>query len=116
GVVDWFHVLLAIQAFLSSPQARVTNVRGNNLQLPWRRDERLRRRHVERQRIPQVVVGQRVTNQNGDRVRLLSGRTSSAPNTQCPVTPLLLPVQDLFQDAFLQQIWWRSVSTERGSA
>src|SRR5256884_2937547 len=66
GVIDRFHLLLGIKTFLADAQAGIADVRGDDFHFPWRGNERLRRRHFERERIPQVVISERIADQNGE--------------------------------------------------
>src|SRR5690242_20082219 len=58
GVVHRFHLLLSVNTFLADTETGVTNVRSDNFKLPRRRNQGLGRRHIEGQRIAQIVVGQ----------------------------------------------------------
>src|SRR6267378_4330366 len=112
GVIDRFHLLLGIQAFLAGAQAGIADVRGNDFDFPWWRNERLRRRHFERKRIPQVVISERVTDQNGDGVGLLAGGATSAPDTERVIAALLLAAQNLLENGFLKEIELRAIAKE----
>src|SRR5947209_4209064 len=112
GVIHGLHLNFRVEPFLAGAQRRVTNVRGENLEFPWRRDERLRQGHVERQRVAKVVVGQRVANEHRDRIGFLTRRTARAPHAEVPVASLLFVVQKLFQNAFLEKFELRLIAEE----
>jgi len=94
----------AIEPFLAEPQTRITDVRSDDLELPGRRNERLWRGHVERKGIPEIVVGERVTNQNRYGIRFLPRGASRAPHAQVKIAAFLLLVQQLFKEVFLQEV------------
>src|SRR5712664_325999 len=112
GVVDRFHLLIGIKAFLAEAEAGVADVRSDDFDSPRRRDQGFWRRHFERERIPQVIVGERIANQNGDGIRLLSGGTSGAPDAKRVIAALLFAAEDLFENGFLQQIELRAITKE----
>src|SRR5437879_2944687 len=114
GVVDRLHLLIGIKAFLSNAKTGVADVRSHDFDFPGRRDQRFRRRHFKRKRIAQVVVGQRITNQNGDGVRLLSGGASGAPDTKGVIAALLFATENFFENGLLQQIELGAISKETG--
>src|SRR5207302_793359 len=86
------------------------DVRSNDFHLPWRRNEGLGRRHIEWERIPQVVIRERIADQNGDGVRLLPGGAASAPNAQRVIAALLLAAQNILQNRFLKEIELRTIA------
>jgi hypothetical protein len=59
--------------------------------------------NFKRQRVAQIVVGQRIANLDRQSVWLLAGRTTRTPNAQRPIAPLLLALQNFFQDDFLEE-------------
>ena len=102
GVVHILHLIFGVHALLGREQRGIADVRSDDFHLPGRRDQRLGRRHVERERIPQVVIGQRVADHNRQGVRLLAGGAAGAPDAQRPVAALLFSFQDLLEDDFLE--------------
>src|SRR6266852_7273090 len=112
GVIDRFHLLLGIEAFLADAQAGIAYVRGNDFHFPWRGNERLRRRHFERERIPQVVISECIADQNGDGVGLLAGGATSAPNPEGVIAALLLAAENILENGFLKEIELRAIAKE----
>ncbi len=113
-VVDRLHLLLGVAAFLRSAQRGVADIGGNDFYAPWWRDRRLRRRHVKRQRVAQVVIRKRIANLHCQRVWLLPGGTASTPNAQSPVAAILFLVEHFFQDGLLEQFELRLVAKKTG--
>ena len=114
AVVDHRHLVLAVGAFLPGAQHRVADVAGQNLHPPRRRHQRLRQRQVHGQRIAQVVVGQRIGHQHGQRVSFLSGGAARAPDADRVFAPRTLLLEQLFEHGFLKQIQLRLVAEEAG--
>src|ERR1700722_9581069 len=112
GVIDRLHLLLGEDAFLADAKAGVTDVRGDDFEFPRRRNQRLGRRHIERKRIAQIVVGQSVADQDGDGIRFLAAGTAGTPDAKIPVAAFLLLAQQILQNAFLQEIELRFLSEE----
>ena len=108
GVVDGFHLRFGVDALLGGEKRGVIDVRRKNFHFPWRRNQRLRRRHVKGQRIAQVVVGQRVADENRERVRFLARGTSRAPDAERPIAAFLFALQDFFENDFLEEIELRA--------
>src|ERR1700674_4871620 len=104
GVVDRLHLLIGINAFLSDAKTGVADVGSHDFDFPWRMNQRFRRGHFKWKGIPQVVVGERVANQNGDGIRLLSGGASGAPDTKGVIAAFLFATKDFLENGFLQQI------------
>src|SRR5690349_1053374 len=114
GVVHGLHLLLGVDTFLADTETGVTDVRGDNFKFPRRGNQGLGRRHIEGQRIAQIVVGQCIANQNCGGVRFLTTGTTGAPNAEIPVAAFLLLVQQIFQNAFLEKIELRLVTKKTG--
>src|SRR5439155_6409973 len=112
GVIHGLHLLLGVQAFLANSETGIADVRSNDFHLTWRRNEGLGRRHIEWERIPQVVIRERIADQNGDGIRLLPGGAASAPNAQRVIAALLLAAQNILQNRFLQEIELRTIAKE----
>ena len=90
----------------------VVDVGSENLHFPWRWYEWLWRGHFEGQRITQVVVGQRVADENRERVGLLPCGAAGAPNPQRPIAALLLALQNFFEHDFLKEVELRADTKE----
>ena len=103
-----------VDAFLGGAKAGVADIRSDDLELPGRRNQRLGRRHFERQWIAQIVVGQRVADEDGDGIGFLSGRTTGAPDAQVPIAALLLVAKNFLENGFLQEIELRAIAEEAG--
>src|SRR5204863_5837626 len=112
GVIHGLHLLLGVETFLPNAKTGIADVRSDDFHLPWRRNERLRRWHIEGKRIPQVVVGERIADQNGDGVRLLAGGATSAPDAEGVIAALLLTAQNILKNGFLKEIELRSITEE----
>src|SRR5581483_2930664 len=112
--IDRFHLMFAVVAFLARTQGGVADVGGKNFHLPWRRDQRPRYRHFKRQGIAQIVISQRVADQHGERVGFVAARAPGTPDAQSPIPALLLAVQDLLHDVFVEKIELRLVAEEAG--
>ncbi len=115
GVINGFHLLLGVEAFLAGAKTGVADVRSDDFHFPGRRNERLGRRHIERKRIPQVVISERVGDQDGDGVRLLTGGATSAPDPQGVIAALPLAAQDFLKNGFLEEIELRAIRRWRRS-
>src|SRR6266403_2086652 len=103
GVIDGFHLLLGVKAFLPGAQAGIADVRRNDFDFPGRRNERLRRGHVEGKRIPQVVISEGVANQNAASDWLLAGGATGGPAAESVIAPLMLAAHSGFKNGFLQE-------------
>jgi len=114
GVVHGLHLDFGVRAFLTGAEAGITDIGSKNLQLPGRRDERLGRRHVKGERIAQVVVGQSITDEDGNGISLLTGGATRAPDAQGPIAAFLLLVKELFENGFLQEIELWTIAKETG--
>src|SRR5260370_7179747 len=89
GVIDGFHLLLCVKTLLTDAKASIADVRSNDFHFPGRRNEGLRRGHIEWKRIQQVVISECIANQNGNGVRLLPARPTRPPDTQTTVAAFL---------------------------
>ena len=87
--------------------ARISTRQGGGI-------ERLGQRHRHRQRIAQVVIGQRVGCHHGQRVGLLPGGAACAPHPDRIVPVRLLTLQHFFQHMFLEQVQLRLMPEEAG--
>src|SRR5229473_2733614 len=114
GVIHGFHLLLGVDAFLANAKTGVADVRSNDFHFPGRRNERLRRGHFERERIPQVVVSEGIADQNGDGIRLLARGATGTPYAETVIAALLLAAENVLEDRLLQQIELRTVAKETG--
>src|SRR6266481_71367 len=114
GVIDGFHLLLCVKTLLTHAKAGIADVRSNDFHFPGRRNEWLRRRHVEWERIAKVVVSERIANQNGNGVRLLASRATGAPDTESVVAALLLAAENVLKNGFLEEIELRAISKKTG--
>src|SRR5207247_10601289 len=104
GVIHGLHLLLGVETFLPNAKTGIAAVRSDDFHLPWPRHERLRRWHIEGKRIPQVVVGERIADQNGDGVRLVAGGATSAPDAAGGIAALLLPAKELRQKRLMKAL------------
>src|SRR5690348_2933146 len=114
GVIDGFHLRFGVNALLRLQQRGIADVRGDDFDFPRRRDQRLGRRHLQRKRIAQVVVGQRIANLDGHGVRFLAGGAASAPETQREIATLLLAAQKIFEHDFGKKLELRQIAEETG--
>src|SRR5690348_3121360 len=114
GVVHRLHLLLGVETFLADAKTGVADVGSDDFNFPGRRNERFRRRHVERKRIAQVVVSERVANQNGNGVRLLAGGATGAPDAEGVIAALLFVTKQIFENGLLEQFELRLVAKETG--
>ena len=60
GVVHCFHLRFGVDSLLRGEQRGIIDVGSQDFHFPRRRNQRLRRGHLERKRIAQVVVGERI--------------------------------------------------------
>src|SRR5260370_33224819 len=102
AVLNGFHLLLGVKAFLAEAKAGIADVRAHDFHFPWRRNEWLRRGPFERKRIRQVVISDRIADQNGGSVRLLAGGATSTPDAKRVIAALLLAAQNILENGFLQ--------------
>ena len=114
GVIHRLHLGIGVAAFLAGAEAGIADVGSHDLQFPRRRNQRLGRGHFKRQRIAQIVVGERVADQHGDGVRFLACGTSGAPDAKVKIAALLLAAEDFFEHGFLQQIELRAIAKKTG--
>src|SRR6266436_990633 len=114
GVIDGFHLLLCVKTLLTDAKASIADVRSNDFHFPGRRNEGLRRGHIEWKRIPQVVISECIANQNGNGVRLLAGRATGAPDTESVVAAFLLAAENVLKNGFLEEIELRAISKKTG--
>src|SRR5262249_32320805 len=96
--------------FLAGAQAGVADIGRENFKFPGRRNERLRRRHVEWKRIAQVIVSKRVADENRHGIGFLTAGTTSAPHAKSPIAAFLFFLQKLFEDGFLQEVELRTIA------
>src|SRR5262249_1685456 len=60
--------------------------------------------------IAQVVIGERIGNLHGHRVRLLASGAARAPAAQSPVAASLFAMKDVFQNGLLKKIELRTIA------
>src|SRR6516164_10241026 len=75
GVVHRLHLNFRVQTRLASAKTGITDVRSHDFKFPWRRNERLGRGHLKRERIAEIVVRESVTDKDGDGIGFLARRT-----------------------------------------
>src|SRR5215471_4168945 len=114
GVVHGFHLLLRVKTFLTGAKTCVADVGSKNFEFPRRRNKRFRRRHVERKRIAQIVVSERIADENCDRICFLTAGATGAPDAQRPIAAFLLLFQKLLENGFLQKVKLRPIAEEAG--
>jgi len=114
GVIHGFHLEFVVEAFLGGAEAGVADIRSDDFEFPGWRDQGLRRRHFEGQRIAQVVVGERVADEDGDRIGFLAGGGTRAPNAEIPVAAFLLVAKDFLENGFLEEIELRAIAEKAG--
>src|ERR1700730_2792777 len=112
GIVHGFHLLVGVDSFLADAQTGIADVGSDDLHFPRRRDEWLRRRHLERERVPQVIVSKRIADQDRDGIGLLTGRAPGAPDAKSEVAALLFAAEDFFENRLLEEIELRTVAKE----
>src|SRR5262249_3504369 len=89
GVIDRLHLLFGVEAFLTGAQTRITDIRSENFELPGRRNQRFRGRHIKRQRIAEIVVSQSVADKDGNGIGFLPAGATGAPDAKSPIAAFL---------------------------